>query len=153
MKHCLQGIRGLCYPNVDVIVVDNASDDDAAKRIADACSARCIREPVIGLSRSRNRGARYSEAEIVAFIDDDAVPKTDWLCNLIEEFSDPSVMAVTGVISAMTPSPAGIEQYSRAGQQRRSYGRGRFTARTRDPLGCIRQIRSSAGTRTRFRRV
>src|SRR5262249_36671079 len=121
LKQCLHGIRQLCYPDVDVIVVDNASDNDAAKPIADAWNARYIHEPVIGLSRSRNRGARFSEAEIVAFIDDDAVPNTDWLCNLIEEFFDPSVMAVTGVISAMTPSPAGIEQYSRARQQRREF--------------------------------
>src|SRR5262249_21553737 len=121
LKHCLQGIRGLCYPNVDVIVVDNASDDDAAKRIADACSARCIREPIIGLSRSRNRGARYSEAEIVAFIDDDAVPKTDWLCNLIEEFSDPNVMAVTGLISPTKPSYPGMEQYFGARHKRREF--------------------------------
>src|SRR5262249_58778631 len=61
LKQCLQGIRGLCYPNVDVIVVDNASDNDEARPIAEAWSAQYIREPVIGLSRSRNRGARYSE--------------------------------------------------------------------------------------------
>jgi cellulose synthase/poly-beta-1,6-N-acetylglucosamine synthase-like glycosyltransferase len=121
LNQCLQGIRGLCYPNVDVIVVDNASDDDVAKPIADAWSARYIREPVIGLSRSRNRGARYSEAEIVAFIDDDAVPNTDWLCNLIEEFSDPKVMAVAGLISPTKPSSAGTEQYFRARQQRREF--------------------------------
>jgi cellulose synthase/poly-beta-1,6-N-acetylglucosamine synthase-like glycosyltransferase len=121
LNQCLQGIRGLCYPNVDVIVVDNASDDDAAKPIADAWSARYIREPVIGLSRSRNRGAMYSEAEIVAFTDDDAVPNTDWLCNLIEEFSDPNVMAVTGLISPTKPSSAGTEQYFRARQQRREF--------------------------------
>src|SRR5262245_10366738 len=30
-------------------------------------------------------------------------------------------MAVTGVISAMTPSPAGIEQYLRSRQQRREF--------------------------------
>ena len=118
LKQCLQGIRQLCYPDVDVIVVDNASDNDAAKPIADAWSAQYIREPVIGLSRSRNRGARYSEAEIVAFIDDDAVPNTDWLCNLIEEFSDPKVMAVTGLITPTNPSYAGIEQYFRVRQQR-----------------------------------
>jgi O-antigen biosynthesis protein len=121
LNQCLQGIRGLCYPNVDVIVVDNASDDGAAKPIADAWSARYIREPVIGLSRSRNRGARYSQAEIVAFIDDDAVPNTDWLCNLIEEFSDPNVMAVTGLISPTNPSSAGIDQYFHARQQRREF--------------------------------
>src|SRR5215831_5882936 len=121
LKQCLHGIRQVCYPDVDVIVVDNASDNDAAKPIADAWNARYIQEPVIGLSRSRNRGARFSQAEIVAFIDDDAVPNTDWLCNLIKEFSDPSVMAVTGVISAMTPSPAGIEQYSHADQERREF--------------------------------
>jgi cellulose synthase/poly-beta-1,6-N-acetylglucosamine synthase-like glycosyltransferase len=121
LNQCLQGIRGLCYPNVDVIVVDNASDDGAAKPIADAWSARYIRESVIGLSRSRNRGARYSKAEIVAFIDDDAVPNTDWLCNLIEEFSAPNVMAVTGLISPANLSSVGIEQYFHARQQRREF--------------------------------
>src|SRR5262245_39368182 len=110
LKQCLQGIRNLCYPNVDVIVVDNASDNDEARPIADAWSGRYIREPVIGLSRSRNRGARYSEAEIVAFIDDDAVPNPDWLCNLIEEFSDPNVMAVTGLISPTNPSYSEIQK-------------------------------------------
>src|SRR5262245_65742883 len=64
LNRCLQGIRGLCYPNVDVIVVDNASDNDEARFIADVWSARYVQEPVIGLSRSRNRGTRYSEAEI-----------------------------------------------------------------------------------------
>src|SRR5215468_7146756 len=118
LNQCLHGIRGLCYPNVDVIVVDNASDDDAAKPIADAWSARYICEQTIGLSRGRNRGARYSEAEIVAFIDDDAVPNTDWLCNLVEEFSDPKVIAVTGLISPTNPFHAGLEQYFRVRQKR-----------------------------------
>ena len=121
MNQCLQGIRGLCYPNVDVIVVDNASNDNAAKSIADVWSARYITEPTIGLSRSRNRGARHSEAEIVAFIDDDAVPNTDWLCNLIEEFSDPNVMAVTGLISPTKPSYPQIEGYFRACYKRREF--------------------------------
>src|SRR5262245_46879668 len=121
LNQCLHGIRSLCYPNVDVIVVDNASDDDAAKSIAEVWSARYITEPVIGLSRSRNRGARYSEAEIVALLDDEAVPNTDWLCNLIEEFSDPNVMAVTGLIRPTKPSYAAIEQYFRGRQQRREF--------------------------------
>jgi len=121
LNQCLQAVRELCYPNVDVIVVDNASDNDEARSIADAWSARYIREPVIGLSRARNRGARYSEAEIVAFIDDDAVPNTDWLCNLVEEFSDPKVIAVTGLISPTNPFHAGLEQYVRVRQQRREF--------------------------------
>jgi cellulose synthase/poly-beta-1,6-N-acetylglucosamine synthase-like glycosyltransferase len=121
LNQCLQGIRGLCYPHVDVIVVDNASDNDEARAIADASNARYIREPVIGLSRSRNRGARHSEAEIIAFIDDDAAPNVDWLCNLVEEFSDPNVMAVTGLISPTKPSYPGIEEYFRARHKRREF--------------------------------
>src|SRR5262245_45369954 len=70
LERCLQGIRMLCYPNVEVIVVDNASDNEDARAIADAWGGRYIQEPVIGLSRSRNAGVRYSSAEFVAFIDD-----------------------------------------------------------------------------------
>jgi cellulose synthase/poly-beta-1,6-N-acetylglucosamine synthase-like glycosyltransferase len=121
LNQCLQGIRGLCYPNVDIIVVDNASDNDDARAVADAWNARYIREPVIGLSRSRNRGARHSDAEIVAFIDDDAVPNAHWLCNLIEEFSDPNVMAVTGLISPTKPSYPRLEEYFRARRKRREF--------------------------------
>lgn len=38
----------------------------------------------------------YAEGEIIAFIDDDAYPRADWLKNAVAHFDDPSVGAVGG---------------------------------------------------------
>lgn len=49
-----------------------------------------------GLSAARNVGVRVSEGEVVAFTDDDALAAEDWLARLVENYSDPQVMAVGG---------------------------------------------------------
>lgn len=51
-----------------------------------------------GLSKARNAGAQNANGEIVAFIDDDAVAGKDWLKNLIENYNDPQVVCVGGLI-------------------------------------------------------
>jgi glycosyltransferase involved in cell wall biosynthesis len=54
-----------------------------------------------GLSNARNVGIRKADSEIVAFIDDDAVADTDWIKNLVENFSDEDVMAAGGLIKPL----------------------------------------------------
>jgi len=61
-------------------------------------SARYTLEPVEGLSPARNRGLAESVTDIVAYIDDDAVPRTDWLGCLLKPFEDSDVAVVTGRI-------------------------------------------------------
>jgi glycosyltransferase involved in cell wall biosynthesis len=51
-----------------------------------------------GLSNARNVGIQKADSEIVAFIDDDAVADTDWIRNLVENFSDEEVMVAGGLI-------------------------------------------------------
>jgi len=70
--------------------------------VLDRCrwNVRYVLEPMRGVNRARNRGARACDAEIVAFLDDEAVPEPDWLSRLVCEFEDPSVMAVAGRILA-----------------------------------------------------
>jgi O-antigen biosynthesis protein len=100
LHRCLEAVAELDYPNFDVLVVDNAPSDDRARQAAIAWGARYVLEPTVGLSRARNRGARISGAEIVAFLDDDSLPDAKWLARLAAPFSDPLVMAVTGRIVA-----------------------------------------------------
>jgi glycosyltransferase involved in cell wall biosynthesis len=57
--------------------------------------ARCS-EQKIGVSR--NIGVQMASGEIVAFIDDDAVPERLWLEKLICAYQDPSVAAVGGCV-------------------------------------------------------
>lgn len=51
-----------------------------------------------GLSGARNTGIAASTSEIVAFIDDDAVPAGSWLAEIVAPFERPAVAATGGRI-------------------------------------------------------
>lgn len=102
LSRCLDGVRRQSHAAFDVLVVDNGSRGDAIREVARRWGARYVAEPIVGLSRARNRGARESDKEIVVYLDDDAVPQGDWLEALVREFHDPRVMAVTGRVVPLT---------------------------------------------------
>jgi cellulose synthase/poly-beta-1,6-N-acetylglucosamine synthase-like glycosyltransferase len=122
LERCLRAIRTSCYPQIEIIVVDNGTEHSETRQVASTWDAKYVVEPVKGLSRSRNSGVRHSKAEIVTFIDDDALPKENWLCEIMREFEDPNVMAVAGLIHPMTPNPyEGVELYVRRRQKRKVF--------------------------------
>ena len=96
LDRCLAAVKHISYPDFDVLVVDNAPEDDRTREVADRWGVRYLAEPVAGLSRARNRGALVCDSDFVAYLDDDAVPTAKWLRALAREFRDPRVMAVTG---------------------------------------------------------
>ncbi len=55
-------------------------------------------ESVKGVSESRNLGVKAARGEILAFVDDDAVPDPDWLEQLTFPFQEDTVAAVGGRI-------------------------------------------------------
>lgn len=96
LRNCLGGISRL-FPRPDeVIVVDNTSGDEETEYAAHEFGARYIVEPIPGLSRARNRALQESTSEIVAYLDDDAVPDPHWLGLILKPFADPGVAVVTG---------------------------------------------------------
>ena len=119
LEECLRALNVLCYPNLEIVVVDNGTRPEETESLADRYGARYAREPIAGVSRARNRGARFVQSEIVAFFDDDAVPSKDWLCRLVEEFSDPSVMIVTGAIRPTSEPYGSLDlHFAQRGQRR-----------------------------------
>jgi O-antigen biosynthesis protein len=110
---CLAAVARLEYPCFDVLVVDNAPSDGRTQAVAARHGARYLVEPVVGLSRARNRGARACTSEIVAYLDDDAVPAPGWLAALAREFADSEVMAVTGRIYALHEDTERDRRYAR----------------------------------------
>ena len=101
LEKCLQAASRLDYPHFDLVVVDSASKDSRAQELAQRFGARYLREPRPGVSRARNRGVRACKTEVVAFLDDDALPEPDWLAALALEFQDPQVMVVSGRILSL----------------------------------------------------
>ena len=96
LRRCLEAIACLERTPDEVLVVDNTSGDKETESVAREFSARYTFEPIPGLSRARNRGLAESKSEIVAYLDDDAVPNQRWLELLLEPFADPRVALVTG---------------------------------------------------------
>lgn len=89
------------YESFEIVVVDNSPGDARTRDIAENRNVRYVIEPRRGLSYARNRGVRESTGDIVAFIDDDAVPHVGWLIALTTEFDDPSVAAVCGRVTPL----------------------------------------------------
>jgi GT2 family glycosyltransferase len=88
----------------EAIIVDNGSRDDTARVagewLATAAHGRYLIEPRVGLAHARNAGIRVATADIVAFLDDDVVPDTDWITRTLDAYRrHPSCAAVGGRIS------------------------------------------------------
>lgn len=96
----------------EIIVVDNRSTDhtetvvkDFIEKYVDDIDARYISEPIQGLSAARNTGILASKSQLIAFLDDDAIPCRTWISTIVSTFTDrPEVMAMGGKIAPIFES-------------------------------------------------
>ena len=96
LRECLRAVSRLDPRSDEVLVVDNSPGDKDTEDAAIEFGARYTIEAVTGLSRARNRGLAESNTDIVAYLDDDAIPERDWLGVLLAPFEDESLAASTG---------------------------------------------------------
>lgn len=83
------------WPLVEVVVVTDRPGRDA---VSDAGALKLVAFDRPGLAAARNEGLRIAGGDIVAFIDDDAVPEPMWLAAIAEAFTDAAVGAATGPV-------------------------------------------------------
>ncbi len=98
IKHILE----LDYGEYEVLVLpDEESKENLPK-------TTIIATGEIGPAEKRDLALRYAKGEILAFLDDDAYPRKDWLINAVRHFKNPDVAAVGG--PAVTPPNNNIWQ-------------------------------------------
>lgn len=105
LAECLEALRALRYPALDLLIVDNAPTDDSTARLVAEYTARddrfrTVREPRPGLSAARNCGVRQARGEFIAFTDDDVAVDEGWIAGLVRGFGrSEKVGAVTGLVA------------------------------------------------------
>jgi glucosyl-dolichyl phosphate glucuronosyltransferase len=83
-----------------ILVVDNNSKDNTKDIVFGLQGVfpniDYIYEPNQGLSNARNTGIKYSQTDLIAFMDDDAVASKNWLEAVIDSFNNNSDIGYVG---------------------------------------------------------
>lgn len=90
----LRGLQQQIFDNFEVLVVNGPSIDNT-EEVAKQFNVRYYTAP-FNISVSRNIGIKHAAGDILAFIDDDAVPEAEWLQDLVRAYDDPKVAAAGG---------------------------------------------------------
>ncbi|MEN6306514.1 MAG: glycosyltransferase [Anaerohalosphaeraceae bacterium] len=104
-RHCLESIeRNTFYPNYEVIIVDNASQDDTADYVSDYISGRpnytliCNPEN-LGFSAGNNVGIRKAGGEYIVLLNNDTYVSPGWLQNLIWPMMRDKTIGLAGPVT------------------------------------------------------
>lgn len=120
LSRCLEALNRLFDEGQEILIVDNCSKTDETRCLVKSHDRmRYVREGKPGLNAARNRALREARQDIVAFMDDDAIPDPDWLRALLHNFDDPLVFCVTGLTMPLeleTEAQEWFERYSPFGR-------------------------------------
>lgn len=94
LRRCLTAIGQLDHPRFETVVVACPGGAQVARKLG---TAKVCDIDTANISTARNLGISRSAGEILAFIDDDAVPEPTWLWHLGGAFDDATVMQAGGV--------------------------------------------------------
>ena len=114
---CLDRLRGLTYPDLEILIVDNAPTDDSTREAVEKAAAddpriRYVLEPRPGLSRARNAGLAEARGRYLAYTDDDVAVDPGWVEGLLRGFGrDSAVGCVTGLVATADIAGAAEEYF------------------------------------------
>ncbi len=98
LARCLTGLGQMYYPAFEIVVVADEGGIAAVAEMGWQARVKTVPFDAPNISAARNAGIAAAAGEIVAFIDDDAVPEPTWLDHLAAPFADPVVVAAGGYV-------------------------------------------------------
>lgn len=98
LRRCLIGVRQLNYPSFEIVVVADAPAVDGLEPTPLGQGIKWVRFDAENISDARNLGIAEAAGDVVAFVDDDAVPEPTWLTHLIAPFATAEVAAAGGFV-------------------------------------------------------
>ncbi|MDG5487828.1 glycosyltransferase family 2 protein [Sphingomonas sp. BGYR3] len=95
-------------PSFEVIVADNRStggvdDVRAIARRFDGLKVTVVDAPVVGAGPARNAGARVAQGDLLAFLDCDCLPESDWLAKAERLLAQPGSIVGGPVLVSVAP--------------------------------------------------
>ncbi len=98
LRVTLDALRWQTHPDFEVVVVNGPSDDGTAALLRERADAvRVVETQLRRLCVSRNLGIAAAAGDVIAFVDDDAVPEPRWLADLAAAYEDPEVGGAGGL--------------------------------------------------------
>lgn len=96
----LRSLLALDYPDFEVLIIDQSTDDHTRCAVLTVAPndarVRVVASDTVGSSAARNLGAQLSDAEVVAYTDDDCLVEANWLTEIVREFEAQEITAVYG---------------------------------------------------------
>ena len=98
LSRCLTGVGQLCHRAFEVVVVTDPGGVAAVEAKGWENRVKLVGFDEANISEARNAGIAVASGEIIALIDDDAVPEPTWLDHLTAPFTDPDIAATGGFV-------------------------------------------------------
>lgn len=106
LARCLEGLDRQLERPTEVVVVRRNDDETSAVVLARHPRVRVVAVERPGVVAAMVAGASAAVGEVIAFCDDDAVPRPDWAARLVEAFTDPHLGGLGGRDFLVPPHPA-----------------------------------------------
>lgn len=81
LKRCIENaVKNTSYSNYEIIVFDNGSNEPGTKEYLSSLTCKVVMNPEnLGFARGNNKAVRYATGEYLLFLNNDTIPHTNWL--------------------------------------------------------------------------